>query len=272
MKKIVFSENNDALAGVVEAVLLVALVAIVLSMIQVVYVPQVMEQKEADHMDEVSNQFSRLKSVIDLQSMVAKDFPVSTTITLGSPDMPYFATAKAYGQIMIVGGTGEVKVDNLSVAQLSSIEFESYNAYFVNQRYVLEGGCVIVNQSDGETVRIEPSITVENLSNELNIRYEIPIIIGVEGKNSTSGYKSCYVRTNYSHSDTNWILMQDVSNINISSQHSRAWAGLLEYLLGSNVNVERHDGYVKVTKKSKQINFYYKRHYIYAQISPGWIT
>ena len=57
---------DQAVAGVIEALLLVALAAIVLSTIQLVYIPDIMEQREADHMDQVDNQFSHLKSVIDL--------------------------------------------------------------------------------------------------------------------------------------------------------------------------------------------------------------
>ena len=53
-----------AVAGVIEALLLVALASIILSTIQLVYIPQMMEEREAEHMDEVSNQFSSLKFMI----------------------------------------------------------------------------------------------------------------------------------------------------------------------------------------------------------------
>ena len=51
MKNKNYLKERDAVAGVIEALLLVALVAIVLSTIQLIYIPQVMEQREADHED-----------------------------------------------------------------------------------------------------------------------------------------------------------------------------------------------------------------------------
>ena len=42
--------ENTAVAGVIEALLLVALVAAILSYIQFAYIPVIMEEKEADHM------------------------------------------------------------------------------------------------------------------------------------------------------------------------------------------------------------------------------
>ena len=70
MKFRVFLKNKYGLAGVIEALLLVALVAIILALIQYSYVPEIMKQKENEHMDTVSNQFSSLKSVVEIQSMM----------------------------------------------------------------------------------------------------------------------------------------------------------------------------------------------------------
>ena len=55
MKHRKFGTHTQAVAGVIEALLMVALVSVVISIIQLVYIPQVMEQKEAEHMDQVSN-------------------------------------------------------------------------------------------------------------------------------------------------------------------------------------------------------------------------
>ena len=84
MGKIKILKDNKAVAGVIEALLIVALVSIIISTIQLIYVPEIMKQKESDHMDEIENQFSFLKAVIDLQSMEKKDVPITSPITLGS--------------------------------------------------------------------------------------------------------------------------------------------------------------------------------------------
>ena len=275
MKNKNFIKNSNAVAGVIEALLLVALVAMVLSIIQLVYVPQVMEQREADHMDDVANQFSFLKAVIDLQSMTKKDVPISSPITLGSRELPYFVTARAFGELSIIdiyNDDYEIDVDNeteTKVFPLTLIKYQAYNSYFVDQTYVLEGGGIIVKQPDGESVmRVDPAVTAEN-GTDVNIYYDIPIIIGVSGKNLTSGYKNCFIRTNYSHDSEGSLT--NVSSINISTEYPNAWYELLYNLLGDNVNIDKGSDYVEVTKKVKQINFYYKEIYIYAQISPGWI-
>jgi len=72
MKHRTFFNNQCAVAGVIEALLMVALVAIILSFIQLYYVPEIMKDREADHMDQVSNQFSNLKSVIEIQERKSK--------------------------------------------------------------------------------------------------------------------------------------------------------------------------------------------------------
>jgi len=268
-------KENRAVAGVIEALLMVALVAIILSVIQLYYIPQIMEQKEADHMDEVINQFSFLKAMIDFQSMNKEDVPISSPITLGSDALPYFVTMPASGQLDIIDRDNneyEINIDfGAKVFPLTSIKYEASNSYYIDQNYILEGGCIIVNQSDGEILRVEPTITVQNLTNDVDIYYEVPIIIGIPGKNTTSGYKNCFIRTNYSSSDNNWIPISNISNIQIVTAYPSAWNYLMKGLLEENVDITEQPTYVEIKNNIKQINLYYKETYIYAQISPGWI-
>jgi hypothetical protein len=271
-----FNERN-AVAGVIEALLLVALVAIILSTIQLLYIPQVMEQREADHMDEVSNQFSFIKSMIDLQGMTQEDVPISSPITLGSNALPYFVTLGATGEVEIIEDANfEINVDYDALRiPLTSIKYTAFNAYYLDGAdliYALEGGAIILNQTVGEVIIVEPAIKVDNFTNTVNIYYDISIIRGITGKkNSPRGFDIVFIRTNYSSSDANYISMSDVSSIKISTVYTDAWNKLLQELLEENVDYIQGSNYVEITKKVKQINFYYKRFYIYAQISPGWI-
>ncbi|OGS40939.1 MAG: hypothetical protein A3K77_06810 [Euryarchaeota archaeon RBG_13_31_8] len=249
-------------------------------MVQLVYIPQVMNQREADHMDEVANQFSFLKAIVDLQSMTQKDIPISSPITLGGRELPYFISFKAEGEVNIIDDAGEIQVDYATICPLTSIRYTAYNRYYPELKaytifYELEGGIIIVKQPDGEPVsRVDPSITVEN-GTTIDIYYEIPIIIGVPGKiGSGQSYKTCFVRTNYSDSsDANWISLTDVSNITVFTSYPSAWNESFSNIenLGTNVNITKKSTYVSITPKSKEINLHYKRIYIYAQISPGWI-
>ena len=170
-------KNNKAVAGVIEALLIVALVSIIISTIQLIYVPEIMKQREADHMEEIENQFSFLKAVIDIQSMEKKDVPITSTITLGSKELPYFVTARGFGELFIIGqddSNFKINIDyGAKIIPLTSIKYEALNSYYVDQIYAIEGGCIILQQNDGETVRVEPTINIQNRSSEINIYYDI---------------------------------------------------------------------------------------------------
>jgi hypothetical protein len=240
-----------------------------------------MNQREADHMDEVANQFSSMKAMIDLQSVTEKDVPISSPITLGSRELPYFVTARALGELRIVNDANyEINVDyGALVFPLTAVKYTAYNSYYLDGTmayYIFQGGAIIRKQFDGETAIVEPAITVENLSNSVNIHYNIPIIMGIEGKNiSPTDYKTCFIRTNYSiKSDDEYKSFSSVSSIVITTEYPTAWNESLYNLLGSNVNINKGSNYVEIKPKEinpKAINLYYKKTYIYAQISPGWI-
>ncbi len=280
MKSRKFIKQNHAVAGVIEALLLVGLVAVILSVIQLQYIPQVMIEREADHMDDVGNQFSFLKAVIDLQSMTQKDVPISSPITLGSRELPYFVTAKAEGEVEVVDDSGEIEVDFVTVAPLTSIRYTAFNRYYPNNKaftiiYELEGGAIIYKQPDGEPVcKVDPSIKVENKTSDVDIYYEIPIITGVTGKDRSGvSHKTCFIRTNFSSSDANWISITDISSITITTSYPNAWNDSLSNMqdLVENANIEKGPNYVEITPNGKDINFYYKRSYIYVQVGPGWV-
>ena len=272
-KKIVKKEH--AVAGVIEALLLVALVSIIISTIQLVYIPEIMEEREAEHMDQVSNQFSSLKSMIELQAITNSSAPISTMITLGSKELPYFITARSYGEISTIV-EGEYKIETLpatptfpSGIPLTSIKYEAYNSYFVDQIYALEGGGIIVKQPNGESVmRVDPSIYVEN-GTDIDIQFGLPIIVGIPGKDLTHGHGKCFVRTNWSQGGTDYI--PNSNTINISTRYPNAWNDSLYSILGNNVNYEKGTSYVKITKKDKDINLNLRYYYIYVQIGHGWI-
>jgi hypothetical protein len=235
--------STHAVAGVIEALLLVALFSIILSTIQLVYIPEIMEQKEVEHMDEVENQFSHLKSVIDLQSSVKENVPISSPITLGSRELPYFVTARAFGQLDIIDwGDSRIDTDFLANIPLTSIRYNAMNSYFIDQEYVIEGGGLILKQYDGETVRIEPSMSYDNESTQIKIHWTLPEFFSVAGKNSTSGFKGCYIRSNYS-SDVSY--QGATTYIRIYTDYLTAWNNTLNQLLEEPVD----NGYMVIEKK-----------------------
>ena len=96
------NNSNDAVVGIVVAVLLVGLLVTFMSIIQVHYVPKWMKEKEGEHMNEVSNQFSQFKFAIDTQTTLKQqDIPMTTPFTLGSTELPFFMSMPSYGQLNI---------------------------------------------------------------------------------------------------------------------------------------------------------------------------
>ncbi len=222
-----------AVAGVIEALLLVALVAVVISTIQVIYIPEIMKQREAEHMDEVENQFSYLKSVIDIQSTMQEDIPVSSSITLGSRELPYFVTARAFGQLDINDYTNSwICFDSFppdgDCYPLTSIQLDSMNSYYIDKDFILEGGGLIIKQSDGEAMRVAPSISWELQGGTINIDWTLPEFYSIAGKNSTAGFKNCYIRTNYSSNDM--INFNNPNFVDIHTDYITAWYNSLNLI------------------------------------------
>jgi len=91
--------------GIVVAILLVVLLVSVLAVIQLYYVPRWMEEREAEHMDVAANQFANLKYAVDLIAMEKISSPLTTSITLGSKELPYFLSSRSFGSIQILSGS-----------------------------------------------------------------------------------------------------------------------------------------------------------------------
>lgn len=292
--------QNQAVAGVIEALLMVALVSVVISLIQLVYIPQVMEQREAEHMDLVSSQMSTIKSMIDLQAMTKSSAPISSMITLGSKDLPYFITIKAVGtlstdedynyKIMMnpppTPGLPSKFSSNGTTIPLSSIKYEADNSYFVDQIYILEGGGLIVKQPDGSPVmRANPSISVEEKTN-LIIHFDLPFILSIPAKNMTSGEGNCFIRTNYSNNYTYSYNVGNISNgweyayIRIYTKYPNAWNESLHDILGTYatetnpcIRITSHpsQNYIEIKPREKGITLELNVITIYVQIGQGWI-
>jgi hypothetical protein len=286
MKRRTFGMQNKAVAGVIEALLMVALVSIVLSVIQLVYIPEVMEQRESEHMDQVSNQISSLKSMIDLQGMTKSSAPISSMLTLGSKELPYFISIKAFGEVSVKEDP-QFKITLLpppvnlpsGVLPLTSIQYTADNSYFVDQTYILEGGGLIVQQPDGVPVmRADPSISSTNNTNYISIHWDLTHVIATPGKNNTGGDGACFIRTNYSSNRTYSDTIQSGGHIRIYTKYLPAWNETLHDLLGIyakndyiNITIPATNDYLEITPGSKYIMIQFNVIDIYVQIGQGWI-
>jgi len=294
MKKNNFIKQNTAVAGVIEALLLVALVAIILGLIQLYYVPETMEQKESDHMDQVANQMSFLKAMIDVQTLTKEEVPISSPITLGSSELPYFVTVASSGELYIYDKDNckNCKIQNSDAFSfsefpgftngipLTSVRYKANNFYYVKQTYIIEGGGIILEQSNGEDFIVSPPITVENSSSDIKIEYDIPVFTD-RGNNQTSGYDTTFIRTNYTRDDADFV--NNINWLRIYTYYPDAWnltlirdsSGLLwEYYNNGYIDVEVYDSespaYIEITPDSKNLDIEFTVIEIGAQIGPGY--
>jgi len=262
-----FVKSNKAVSGVIEALLLVALVAIILSIIQLVYIPNIMKDREKEHIIEVEKQFSYLKSTIDIQSMTKEKVMISSPITLGSSELPYFVTMGAPGQINVFDEDDEDEckikiipapslpdfpVEYINGIPLTSIKYQAFNSYMNDYNYVFEGGG-IVSQKNNENMMVKPSIIIENHteSNYITMYYNLPLFTSnPQKKSDSSGYgdpdKTTFVRTNYSLYNSDTI---NDATIQIYTDYPDAWNqsligndGLLLYYYNNDyIDVTRDD-------------------------------
>lgn len=113
-------------------------------------------------------------------------------------------------------------------------------------------------------MRADPSISIRNMSDKIEMKFYLPTIIGVSGKKSNSGIGGCYIRTNYSSYVTfpPDKIPVDGGYILIYTSYLNAWNQSLNRIFGEeikngyvNVVITQHNGkdVVKITPLSKPV-------------------
>jgi len=278
-----FTKSNDAVTGIVVAILLIGLFVTIFSIIQTVYVPQWMEQKESEHMNEVASQFAQLKFATDIQlySPSSSNLSISTPITLGSEKIPYLLSEKSYGELAIVSDECSVTIkgDETIFHPIGTIRYSSRNFYFVDQSYIYETGAVIIAQSQGNILSSPPFFSVTN-QDTVTINFTVVNISSIGGKTSVNGHSTCSVLTSHSRSPNETTNVNNVTQITINTTHPNSWKRFLNDTLlyeglsyGTNfsLDVSEDENWVKIdfVKNTSAILNVKK---ISAQITPGWIN
>ncbi len=224
-RKIIHS--NEGVAGVLVGLLMVGLIISAIAFIQMYYVPQWMKEKESEHLNQVSTQFSQLKFSIDnLAINGVKNKILSLPITLGTKELPFLSSVKSHGNLEVSADEFKIEINydaNKSVPKtiiynIGSIKYSSENSQFINQVYSYEAGAVILSQDKGEIVRIKPSFLLKNNGDLL---FELTRIIPKGGKNVITGFGTHPIQVEFSNSKT--LNLEDVSNITIINSHLDAW-------------------------------------------------
>lgn len=277
---------DKAVVGVVTAVLLIGLVVAVIALVQTAYVPKMMEQREAEHMDVVADQFARLKSAIDSQAFTQrKGIPVATSMTLGNKELPFLMSVRAFGTLEIlldeftVGVTYSQNGTESLSKSFGTLKYSSANVYFLDQSYIYETGAVIVSQYLGNMMLVKPSFYAIHAGSNVNMSFDLVNISGVGEKLSVTGYGTYPIQTEYVDSESNNIT--DVDNIYIGTSFPNAWRLFLESTfvkagLSKDVDfsVSQVDGGILLDLTiNDNLNYSISLSItdIDAQIGPGWV-
>jgi len=242
MKKKKLKDSDEAVVGIVVSVLLIGLILAVLVMVNIVYVPNWLEKSEASHMEDVSNQFAQLKYALDLQSIVNDTTSMTTFVTLGNKEIPFFDSGRTFGSLQIDEDSFNITIDrwdnntgkNITCSSnlTDSIKYSSGNTFFVNQQYIYEAGALILSQGESNVLYGKPSLSVIGKNNIFGfgntsiIKFTLVNISGVRGKTSVSGYGLFPIYTGLKDVHPSYDEYTDISNvtyINITTKYTNAW-------------------------------------------------
>lgn len=295
MKKLIMHHNRKkewrtstdcAVVGIVTAILIIGLVAAVLAIVQTSYVPKIMQQREAEHMDKVAEQFATLTTVITSQAAEQKKgIPIATSVTLGSRELPFLVSSKSFGSLEVLEHSCTIRIKNQTTTNtypLGTITYSSANAYYLDQSYTYETGAMIVSQTPGNLMMIPPEFVIDyDGSGDANITFNVVNISGVPQKMMAGGFGTYPIQTEFRQISTQ-MNMSDVRNITISTRFSNSWKVLLNSSLsasglnyaGYGTNFYLFDSGSSTSIEftgSPKVNIIFTIIEIRAQIGPGWI-
>jgi len=282
MKKIKKKASDYAVVGVVTAVLIIGLIVAVVSLIQTIYIPKIMEQREAEHMDKVAEQFTYLTSVIDGQAAdQSRNIPVATSITLGSKELPYMLTMKAFGTFEILD---DARLLNMTLSDgstltfpLGVIRYSSLNGYFLDQTYTYEAGGMIVSQEEGNLMMVRPSFNVEYdaMQDNLTIIFDVVNITSIGQKTIASGFGTYPIQTEFYKIASN-LTFTNPRMITLTTPLSNAWS----LFLNQSLKAADPSLISIVTDTPQAVSLNLSGHAVHvilriidirAQIGPGWV-
>jgi hypothetical protein len=229
--------DDDAVVGIVVTVLLIGLVIAVMVMLNTMYVPQWLESSEAAHMGEVSKQFTQIKYALDIQSNVNDSTAITTSVTLGNKEIPFFNKGRTFDTLEVINDAITIDFTPGGSYSSDSLIFSSGNSYFVDQSYIYEAGAVIISQDEKSMVYGYPTLlrtdflqdnsTGEPINVGANFTFYIVEIEGLPGKTNVRGYGTypIYTQAIGTSRDT---LIQNVTSITITTNYPDAWKTILE--------------------------------------------
>ena len=272
------NSSDEAVVGIVVAVLLIGLAISITVMINTVYVPQWLEEAEASHMEQVASQFTHIKYAIDMEALVQQRTAVSAYITLGMKDLPILGVGKTFGTLEINNDQCFISIQNESGNywnySVGQIKFSSGNSYYVRQQYIYESGALILNQDNGGSMLIGKPIFLADYD---GVYFTVINVTTSESKSSVGGYGTYPIHMEFIKSQ-NIIGIKNVTQVTVISNYPNAWYTAFRNTLKSSINpydenmVHMSGNRVYIDFSSnKPSNFDLKYVEVYAQVAPGWV-
>jgi len=228
MKILSLQSNSYGAAGIIVAVMLIGLFFTFLSVVQLSYIPNWSEEREAEHMEKVAEQFTQLKFAVDILSTIEQSGnKITTAITLGTNEIPlplFLKSEKSFGYLRLMSDESIINITDTTPVtntyELGSIKYSPRNSQYIETEYIYEAGAVITNQNLGNTMYILPYFTAD-YSGNVDITFSAVDFIDIAGKKYTTGHGITQIQLEYKSKSTNTI--NNVDQITISTEYMPAW-------------------------------------------------
>ncbi|MDI3487031.1 MAG: hypothetical protein PWQ50_2251 [Methanolobus sp.] len=242
-----FRISENAISAAVSAVLFFGIVVSVITLVYVQYIPEWKTSAEQSHMDDVFYDMAGMKNQLDILSGYARTEPstslsVSVPVKMGGASLPMFSPEKSSGRLTINDDDFEINIVGTTpgidynsdpfLLDLGTVNYRSDNHYFIDQKYVYEGGALILAQDSFSLMRLGPQMDIRKTQNSSNITVEFNVIDlnGPRKAISSNSIEEVNFRTNGSDS-LYWdgILFTDMT-MTIQTSYPTSWETYFETL------------------------------------------
>ena len=233
--------DDDGSAGVVSILLAILVIITLLTVVTTIWMPEWNEDIESNHMKQVGNEFSVLKSNIDKQILSGEShFIIGNSITLGSQGFSVFGSDSAGTfsinhfrdsdlEYMCNVRSGD---DTVDVTATGGLKYESANVNFIDQELAYQNGAVILSQGGtSEMVRFSPQFSVERHGPINRISFVLITVSGVESVITGTGtvlvqtQLITYTSKEHTFQNPEWLY------ITMFTEFTQAWSSYFTTLL-----------------------------------------
>jgi len=204
--------ERRGVASTVGTMFAIIIILTIFSTITTFWVPAWMKDREADHNQEVLEQFARLKATVELQILQSNiDIVMHTPVSLGIPGVPMLAsTSKGTLSISttssyfnVKNGTcdwssGDMTGTVIVSASGGSVEYASNNIEYVDQTLSYENGAIVLDQPPyGQVVLFGPQFSVDNSTGNVTVMVVVNSLLGESKSTSGSSTRSVCTKLLY---------------------------------------------------------------------------